>query len=42
MTAADLQKYTEIEEGIPARHALEEFAALDRQQARKRKDQQTQ
>lgn len=29
-TAADLQKYTEIEEGIPARQLLEELEALDR------------
>jgi hypothetical protein len=36
-TAADLQKYTEIEEGIPARQILAELEALDRQETEKRK-----
>jgi hypothetical protein len=36
-TAADLQKYTEIEEGIPAEQVLEELEALDREEAAKRK-----
>jgi hypothetical protein len=35
--AADLQKYTEVEEGIPARQVVEELAALDRQEAKKQK-----
>jgi hypothetical protein len=34
-TAADLQKYTEIEEGIPARQVLAELEALDREETRK-------
>jgi hypothetical protein len=32
-TAADLQKYTEIEEGIPAREVIAELEALDREEA---------
>jgi hypothetical protein len=32
-TAADLQKYTEIEEGIPARQVLAELEAVDRKQS---------
>src|SRR5438046_1216513 len=36
-TAADLQKYTEIEEGIPARQLLAELEAIDREQKAKRK-----
>jgi hypothetical protein len=36
-TAADLQKYAEIEEGIPAGHVLAELEAIDREAAAKRK-----
>jgi len=36
-TAADLQKYTEIEEGIPAEEVLAELEAMERQAKRKRK-----
>ena len=36
-TAADLQKYTELEEGIPAQQVLEELEAVDREEIRKRK-----
>ena len=36
-TAADLQKYTELEEGIPAEQVLEELEAVDREEIRKRK-----
>jgi hypothetical protein len=37
-TAADLQRYTETEEGIPARQVLKELQALDREAVqRKRK-----
>jgi hypothetical protein len=36
-TAADLQKFTEVEEGILARQVVEELAALDRQEAKKQK-----
>lgn len=36
-TATDLQKYTEIEEGIPAAEVLKELEALDREASRKRK-----
>jgi hypothetical protein len=36
-TAADLQKYTEIEEGIPANKVLAELEALDREEEQKRK-----
>jgi hypothetical protein len=39
-TAADLQKYTETEEGVPAREVLAELRRLDREAAargRKRK-----
>ncbi len=36
-TAADLQKFTEIEEGIPAAQVLAELEALDREASRKRK-----
>ena len=35
-TAADLQKYTEIEEGIPAEKVLAELEAIDREETRKR------
>ncbi len=37
-TAADLQKYTEIEEGIPARQLLKELEALDPQVPAKQKE----
>ena len=36
-TAADLQKYTEIEEGVPAAQVLAELEARDREASRKRK-----
>lgn len=36
-TAADLQKYTEIDETIPATQVLAELEALDKAEARKRK-----
>ena len=36
-TAADLQKYTEIEDSIPARQLLAELESLDREEAKKRK-----
>jgi hypothetical protein len=36
-TAADLQKFTEIEEGIPARQLLKELQALDRKALRNKK-----
>lgn len=36
-TAADLQKYTEVEEGIPAEQVLAELEAVDREEAHKRK-----
>jgi hypothetical protein len=35
-TAADLQKYAESEQGIPARQVLSELEALDREEIRKR------
>lgn len=35
-TAADLQKYTEIEPGIPAEQVLAELEALDREESKKR------
>jgi hypothetical protein len=35
-TAADLQKYTEIEPGIPAEQVLAELEAMDREEAEKR------
>jgi hypothetical protein len=35
-TAADLQKYTEIEEGIPVDQILAELEAIDRQDREKR------
>ena len=35
-TAADLQKYTEIEEGIPMRQVLAELEAVDRKERSKR------
>jgi len=35
-TAADLQKYTEIEEGIPARTVLAEMEEIHRKYSRKR------
>lgn len=36
-TAADLQKYTEIEPGIPAEQVVAEMAAIDREETAKRK-----
>ncbi len=36
-TAADLQKYTEIEEGIPAGQILAEMEATHREETEKRK-----
>jgi hypothetical protein len=36
-TAADLQKYTEIEEGIPVRQVLAELEAVDREETGKRR-----
>jgi hypothetical protein len=36
-TAADLQKYTEIEEGIPAAQVLAELEAINREESAKRK-----
>jgi hypothetical protein len=36
-TAADLQEFTEIEEGIPARKVLVELEALDREQKQRRR-----
>lgn len=36
-TAADLQKYTEIEPGIPAEQVLAELEAMDREEVEKRK-----
>jgi hypothetical protein len=36
-TAADLQKFTEIEEGIPAAQIIAELEALDREASQKRK-----
>jgi len=36
-TAADLQKYTEIEAGIPAEQVLTELEAIQREETRKRK-----
>ena len=36
-TAADLQKYTEIEEGIPAEQIIAEMEAIDREETEKRK-----
>jgi hypothetical protein len=35
-TAADLQKYTEIEEGVPANSVLAELEAIDREETRQR------
>jgi hypothetical protein len=35
-TAADLQKYTEIEEGIPARQVLAEMEEIHRKATQKR------
>jgi hypothetical protein len=35
-TAADLQKYTEVEEGIPAEQVIAEMEAIHRKYARKR------
>ncbi|HEV3261286.1 MAG TPA: hypothetical protein VG013_30815 [Gemmataceae bacterium] len=35
-TAADLQKYTEVEEGIPADEVLAEMEAIQRKYARKK------
>jgi hypothetical protein len=37
LTAADVQKYTEVEEGIPAEQILQELEAVDREETRKRK-----
>ena len=36
-TAADLQRYTEIEEGIPAEKVLAEMRSIHREETRKRK-----
>ena len=36
-TAADLQKFTEIEPGIPAEQVVAELEAMDREEAEKRK-----
>jgi hypothetical protein len=36
-TAADLQKYTEIEPGIPAEQVLAEMEAIDREETEKRR-----
>jgi hypothetical protein len=36
-TAADLQKFTEIDEGIPARDLLKELKALDRKSLRNKR-----
>jgi hypothetical protein len=36
-TAADLQKYTEIEDGVPAREVLAELEAMDREESQKRR-----
>ncbi|HEY7329514.1 MAG TPA: hypothetical protein VH592_17885 [Gemmataceae bacterium] len=36
-TAADLQKYTEIEPGIPAEQVLAEMEAIHREESEKRK-----
>ena len=36
-TAADLQKYTEIEEGVPAEQLLAELEAIQREESRKRR-----
>jgi hypothetical protein len=36
-TAADLQKYTEIEEGIPVEQVIAEMEAIHREPIRKRK-----
>lgn len=36
-TAADLQKYTAIEEGIPAEQVLAELEAVDREESGKRR-----
>jgi hypothetical protein len=36
-TAADLQKYTEIEEGIPAEQLIAELETVDREEAQTRK-----
>jgi hypothetical protein len=37
LTAADLQKYAEVEKGIPAEQILAELETLDQQQSLKRK-----
>jgi hypothetical protein len=36
-TAADLQKFTEIDEGIPARKLLKELQAVDRKALRNKR-----
>ena len=36
-TAADLQKFTEIEPGIPAEQVVAEMEAIDREETEKRK-----
>jgi hypothetical protein len=36
-TAADLQKYTEIEEGIPMQQIIAQLEAIQHEEARKRK-----
>jgi hypothetical protein len=35
-TAADLQKYAEIEEGVPMRRVLAELEVIDREERKKR------
>ena len=35
-TAADLQKYTELEEGVPAKNVLAELETIDREETQKR------
>ncbi len=36
-TAADLQRFTEIEEGIPAKQILAELEAMDKQETQQRR-----
>jgi hypothetical protein len=36
-TAADLQRYTEIEEGVPAEQVLTDLEAIDRQKSQRKK-----
>jgi hypothetical protein len=37
-TAADLQKFTEIEEGVPAEQVVAELEAISQEETRKRKN----